>query len=122
MAVSKRSLENLIPPQKGEVRNPKGKEPGTLSFKASLRKMLAIEETKVNELTNLAEVLTQQDLLNIAQIKKAKEGDTQAYNAIIDRLEGKPTQSIDNNHTGNVGINWIEQRTYDSDQKTDEST
>lgn len=107
MAFNKKSLANLKPNKPGVALNPKGRPLGALSFKASLKRLLAIEEEKINELTREKEILSQQDLLNIAQIKKAKEGDTQAYNAVIDRLEGKPKQAVDNNHSGNVGINLI---------------
>ena len=48
--------ENLIPAQKGEVRNPNGKAKGTLNKKTTLRKWLQVEEKKKNPISNIATV------------------------------------------------------------------
>jgi DNA-binding transcriptional regulator GbsR (MarR family) len=37
-----------------------------------------------------------------AQIKKAEKGDTQAFNALSNRMEGQPKQEIDQNIKSNV--------------------
>lgn len=51
-------------------------------------------------------------LMHLSQIQKAiKEQDTKAYNAVMDRIKGKPSQSIDHTSQGdkiNVPISeWI---------------
>jgi len=53
-------------------------------------------------------------LMHLKQIEKAiKEQDTRAYNAVMDRLKGKPAQSIDHTSGGekiNVPIShWIDE-------------
>lgn len=39
------------------------------------------------------EAMKRKQSMAIAQIEKAEEGDTQAFNAVLDRMEGKPKQS-----------------------------
>lgn len=53
------------------------------------------------------EILTEQ-VMAAAQILKAMEGDTQAFNAVYDRVDGKPIQAI---HTTGGGSS--EQKPYD---------
>lgn len=40
----------------------------------------------------------------IAQIEKAEEGDTSAFNSIADRMEGKPVQDSNVNHSGSLDL------------------
>jgi hypothetical protein len=42
----------------------------------------------------LAEYLTEEDQITLAMIKKAREGDTQAYSKLMDSLYGTPQQSV----------------------------
>lgn len=99
MAVTKKQLANLNPAKKGEVRNPKGRGKGTPNLKTVLKRWLYTTETVKNPYTKKEEELTQVDIMVMAQLGKARKGDTTAFNALLDRLDGRPKQSLDIDHT-----------------------
>jgi hypothetical protein len=72
------------------------KAKGTLSAKTIIKRWLEAEAKEENPLTGGLEKLSQLDLITLAQVVKAKKGDTAAYNSLMDRLEGKPKQTVDN--------------------------
>lgn len=100
--------KNLKPFKKGKSGNPSGRKPGALSLKTYIKKWLAAEENFENPITKEIEKLTQYDILVIQQIAKARKGDTKAFEALLDRVEGKPKQSIDVDQS----VNWEETKTY----------
>ncbi len=61
------------------------------SIKTLLKKFLekSLDETGV----------TEEEKVALALIAKARSGDVQAINTLFDRLEGKPSQTIDQNNT-----------------------
>lgn len=65
MAVSPKSLANLKPPKKGEIRNPNGKKPGEISFKAVARELLELEGFMVM----MGEVMDENDKLTGEMVK-----------------------------------------------------
>lgn len=87
--------DNLIPPVKGEIRNPKGKPKGTPNAKTRYKRFLELIENIANPVTGQNEDMTVAEVLDLMQIAKARKGDTKAYEVIMDRLEGKPAQPID---------------------------
>jgi hypothetical protein len=87
--------DNLIPPKKGEVRNPNGRPKGSLNSKTILNRFLALEEQIENPVTGELENMTQLDIIYLKQIAKARKGDLQAMKEILDRFEGKATQSVE---------------------------
>ena len=76
--------QNIKPIQKGEVRNPKGRAKGTLNRKTLLRHWLSIEQDAKNPITKELEKLSQADLMTLAMIKKAREGDVNAYKTLME--------------------------------------
>jgi hypothetical protein len=62
-------------------------------------RFLALENQITNPINKEIENMTVAEQLDLAQIRKAREGDTTAYNAIMDRLEGKPLQTNTNINT-----------------------
>lgn len=106
MPVNPKSLKNLMPPvQKGEVRNPKGRKKGSLNAKTIIQKWLNVQRVTADPFAKpltAKEVaagkkmpkvkLSELDIIVIAQIGKARKGDTWAFNSLIDRTEGKPNQ------------------------------
>lgn len=86
-----RKLANLRPIQKGEVRNPKGKPKGTKNFATIARKWLESPAETIHPITKKRAHLTQLDVIILEQIKKARRGDTRAFEALLDRMDGKPS-------------------------------
>ena len=93
--------ENIIPPVKGEVRNPKGKLPGTkMGLVASMRHWLAKNPNKATMAHlqangfDLNPETTSADALAQVMITLGLHGDVQAFKAIIEYLEPKPTQGV----------------------------
>lgn len=87
--------ENLKPFKPGQSGNPKGYPKGVPHSKTRLKRLLMLTENLTNPITKEVEGFTVAEQLDLAQIIKAKKGDTRAYNALMDRFEGKPTQVID---------------------------
>lgn len=90
-----RAVDNLIPAKKGEVRNPKGRGKGVPDSKTRLKRLLEITQDLKNPITGEVEGFSVAEQLDLQQIIKARRGDTKAYNAILDRFEGKPQQTVD---------------------------
>jgi hypothetical protein len=67
-----------------------------------IQKWLDAAETVKNPLTLQQEEMSQLDLITLAQIKKARSGDTMAFNSLLDRIIGRPVQEIQN--TGKDGV------------------
>ena len=102
----------------GESGNPNGRPIGSKNRSTIARKWLELEVNEKNPLTGLAEKLSYEDIITLAQIKKAKdEQDTNAYKALQDSAYGAPKNEVE--HSGQVGVIWNEVKTYDSDEKTD---
>lgn len=85
----------LIPAQKGEVRNPNGKPKGTKNRSTIARKWLETMQNAKNPITGADEHLSQEDLITLAMIHKARKGDVAAYKQLMDSTFGMPTQQID---------------------------
>jgi len=101
---------NLIPAKKGEVRNPNGRPKGSKNRSTIAKQWLEINEKTDNPLTGKKETLSQEDLLTLAQIKKAREGDVNAYKALMDSAYGTPNQKVEQEtkHSGGIAINWTD--------------
>lgn len=87
--------ENLRPAQKGEVRNPNGRPKGSLNRSTIARKWLEVNQALKNPLTGEQETMSQEDLMTLALIKKAREGDVTAYKALMDSGYGAPLQQVE---------------------------
>jgi hypothetical protein len=87
--------ENLIPAQKGEIRNPNGRPKGSKNRSTIARKWLEVNQSLKNPLTGESETMSQEDLMTLALIKKAREGDVTAYKALMDSGYGAPLQQIE---------------------------
>jgi hypothetical protein len=89
--------QNLIPAQKGEVRNPNGKPKGVLNSKTRLLRLLELVTRTKNPVTGEMEDFTIAEQLDMKIIAKAMKGDIRAYQEILDRLEGRAKQTTDLN-------------------------
>ena len=89
--------ENIEPHKmkKGMTLNPNGRPKGSKNRSTIARHWLDVNQKLKNPLTGQDEVMSQEDLMTLALIKKAREGDVNAYKALLDSGYGAPTQQID---------------------------
>jgi len=88
--------DNLKPAwKKGESGNPKGYPKGQKNRSTIARRWLEVNQSLKNPLTGENETMSQEDLMTLALIKKARDGDVAAYKALMDSGYGAPLQQID---------------------------
>ena len=88
--------DNLKPAwNKGESGNPNGRPKGSKNRSTIARQWLEVNQTLKNPLTGEQAIMSQEDLMTLALIKKAREGDVHAYKALMDSGYGAPLQQID---------------------------
>lgn len=87
--------DNLIPPVKGEIRNPKGRGKGTLNSKTIIKRWLALTEDVKNPVTGVTENMSQLDIMVLKQVAAGRKGDLKALRELLDRFEGKAQQNVD---------------------------
>jgi len=87
--------ENLKNIKKGQVLNPKGRGKGTLNRATVAKQWLAAMESATNPITGELEKLSQEDIITLGQIKKARKGDTAAYKSLMDSCYGLPKQQVE---------------------------
>lgn len=81
--------------QPGESGNPNGRPKGARNRSTLVREWLEVKQKERNPLTGQTEELEQQDMMTLALIKKAREGDVQAYRELMDSAHGKIEQKTD---------------------------
>lgn len=91
--------ENIKPPVKGEIRNPNGRPKGSKNRSTIARQWLEVNQNLKNPLTGENETMSQEDLMTLALIKKARDGDVSAYKALMDSGYGAPVQQIEQTNT-----------------------
>lgn len=94
--------DNLIPPVKGEVRNPNGRPKGIPNSKTRYLRLLTLTEKINNPVTGELEEFSIIEQLDMQMIAKARKGDLNAYKEIMDRLEGRAQQDIALQHSGEL--------------------
>lgn len=92
--------ENLKPFKPGESGNPSGRPVGSRNRSTIARKWLELLGKHKNPLTEEETEITEEDLITLAQIKKAREGDTKAYQALMDSGYGAPKQPVEHSGDG----------------------
>jgi hypothetical protein len=103
--------DNLIPIKSSEQAREMGKKSsrkGIPNTKTRLKRILELEQKLKNPVTGEIETFTVAEQMDIKIIEKARKGDIKAYNAILDRLEGKPNQVIDQNVNGQLNVALVE--------------
>ena len=86
---------NLKPFGPGNCGNPNGRPKGSKNRSTIARKWLEINQSLKNPITGENETMSQEDLMTLALIKKAREGDVMAYKALMDSGYGAPVQQIE---------------------------
>ena len=110
--------QNLTPFQPGQSGNPKGRPPGVPNSRTRLKRLLELSEKMENPVTKEIEDFTVAEQMDLAQIIKARKGDTRAFNALLDRLEGKPVQDLNANISGGLNVALVE---FIGEDDTDEN-
>lgn len=88
--------DNLKPAwSKGESGNPNGRPKGAKNRSTIARYWLEVNQNLKNPITGTEETMSQEDLMTLALIKKAREGDVNAYKALMDSGYGAPIQQTD---------------------------
>jgi hypothetical protein len=81
--------------KKGQSGNPNGRPKGSRNRSTIARQWLEANEVIVNPLTKKKEKLSQEDIMTLALINKARKGDVNAYKALMDSGYGAPTQQVE---------------------------
>ena len=125
--VNPKTLENLKPFTPGHTRS-KGPRKKFTQTKTIIRELLecdgyhSIVKNKglIKELEEKfsGKKMTGRELIVVGQICKALKGDTSAFNALLDRMEGKPVQLNENINTDVSYTDFLEKIT--SQEWTDE--
>jgi len=89
----------LKPFEKGESGNPNGRPKVAKNRSTIARYWLEVNQDLKNPLTGDTETMSQEDLMTLALIKKAREGDVNAYKALMDSGYGAPVQQIEQTNT-----------------------
>lgn len=90
------SLDNLKPAwKKGESGNPNGRPKGSRNRSTIAKQWLEVSQKIKNPITGKEEDLEQQDIMTLALIKKARNGDVSAYKELMDSAYGKIMQPTD---------------------------
>ena len=88
--------DNLKQPwKKGESGNPGGRPKGAKNRSTIAKLWLGTSQNVKNPITEEMETMTQEDLITLSQIKKARGEDTGAYRALMDSAYGSPVQQIE---------------------------
>jgi hypothetical protein len=88
-------LDNLTPFPPGNNANHNGRPKGSKNRSTIARKWLEVMQESKNPITGELEKLSQEDLITLAMIHKARKGDVGAYKQLMDSGFGMPTQQID---------------------------
>ena len=89
------NIDNLNTFKKGVSGNPSGRPKGSKNRKTIARIYLAYLQEEVNPLTGIKELLSNEDMITLALIHKAKLGDVNAYKALMDSAYGGVKQSLE---------------------------
>lgn len=124
--MSDKRLDNLIPfSGANDPRRMNGRPKGVPNTKTRLQRILNLIEEHKNPVTGELEKFTVAELLDMQQVIKARKGDTKAYQILLDRLEGRPQQSVDMTTNGKdlptpilSGIEGINVQTNDRGEET----
>jgi hypothetical protein len=77
---------------KGQSGNPNGRPKGRRNRATIAREWLEVEQDITNPITGEKERLEQQDIITLALIKEAREGNVRAWEALMDSAHGKIAQ------------------------------
>lgn len=101
--------------KKGQSGNPKGRPKGSLNRSTIARRWLEAARKGKNPITGEDEMLTQEDVITLALVRKAMDGDVAAYKAIMDSGYGTAKDTIDiNANTSGVDFDELMKKLSDN--------
>jgi hypothetical protein len=112
--------EGAKPFKKGQSGNPKGRPKGRRNRATIIREWLEVSQKIKNPITGETEELEQQDIMTLALIKKAREGDVSAFRELMDGAHGKVVQQIQQETTINEKIDFSNISTEDLERLLNE--
>ena len=83
----------------GESGNPNGRPKGSRNRSSIVKQWLEVEQKIKNPITGKDELLEQQDIITLSLLKKARDGDVNAFKELMDSAYGKLSQTL--THEGN---------------------
>lgn len=98
------NIDSLKPFAKGkdERRNMEGRPVGARSRSTIVKYWLETINKAQNQITGKSEDLSIADQITLAQVAKARKGDTAAYKELMDAAYGKLIEKAEIDHSGNV--------------------
>ena len=76
--------------KEGQSGNPSGRPKGSRNRSTIIREILDLMEKKNNPITGQEENLSQEQIMTLAVLSKARKGDVRAYQALMDSAFGAP--------------------------------
>ena len=104
--------------EKGQSGNPNGRPKGSKNRSTIAKYWLEVNQNLKNPLTGEKETMSQEDLMTLALIKKAREGDVNAYKALMDSGYGAPVQQIEQT---NIELPFFDLNETEENDSTKES-
>ena len=98
--------DNLKSYKPGQSGNPNGRPKGSKNRSTIAKYWLEVNQKLKNPITGDNETMSQEDLMTLALIKKAREGDVSAYKALMDSGYGAPVQQIEQQQT-NIDLSGL---------------
>lgn len=92
MAIKNEELNQF---KQGESGNPNGRPKGAKNRSTIARKWLEVNQNLKNPITGEQETMSQEDMITLALIKKARDGDVNAYKELMNSGYGGPVQQIE---------------------------
>ena len=99
------SKEDLIPFKKGQSGNPKGRPKGSLNRSTIAKKLLEVLSQEELE-DGQVKWLSNEEAMTLSLIKKARNGDVNAYKALMDSAYGTAKDTVDINSNEKRSIDF----------------
>lgn len=92
---------------KGQSGNPNGRPKGKRNRSTIARKWLSVMVDHINPITGEAEQMLLEDVITLAQARKARKGDSRAYDKLMDSAYGSPDQNIKTENTTKLDLSQV---------------
>ena len=89
--------ENLKSWKKGQSGNPKGRPKGARNRSTIAKKWLEVEAKSINPISGQEETMSQEDMIYLALLRKARQGDVRASETILNSAYGQAKETLDLN-------------------------